>query len=86
MAFTKLNHERLQKEMKRTGLRAIDLARLLCVSRQMMNYIIHKGGKKYAPYLARIFGRKTEDMIVPERLRTPKRLKVINNKVRTKKQ
>lgn len=58
MAFKKLNHMQVWKQMAKHNLRPKDLVAPLGVSRQMVNYILYKGGRKYAKKLAKIFGCK----------------------------
>ena len=79
MAFIKLNHKAVQKEMIRAGLRAADLAKRLGVSRQMVNYIKNTGGISYAGRLARIFKCEKDTLIVSTIPKT--RFVVVNNKV-----
>ena len=64
MAYIKLNHERVQAEMRKALMRPADLARRLKISLQLANFIIHHGGRKYHEKLANIFGCKREDLII----------------------
>ena len=64
MAYTKLNHRRVQQEMDRLLMRPIDLAKILKVDRQLANYVIWHGGAKYADRLAKIFSCTKNDLLV----------------------
>jgi len=64
MAFIKLNHDRVHKEMRNALMRPIDLAKRLETNRQTVNYLLYIGGLKYAQRLANIFGCKREDLII----------------------
>lgn len=62
MSKIKLNNKLLQTLMERSGVTAKELAAHLGVSKQMMNYIIHHGGLKYAAALAKRFDCKESDL------------------------
>lgn len=64
MASIKLNHKKIQQKMKQAGLRPVDLMGKLKVSRQMVNYILHKGGVSYVGRLARIFKCPYTDLLI----------------------
>jgi hypothetical protein len=81
MASIKLNHKAIQKEMIRSGFRPVDIAKRLKVSRQMANYILHKGGVLYAGRLARIF-KCDRDSLIINAVRKPVQFVVTNNRVR----
>ena len=81
MAFTKLNHNKLQELMDRKCIRPADLAKSLGVSRQMANYIVHHGGRNYALRLARVLGCEEADIIYNVTRRV-KGYEIVNNKVR----
>jgi len=55
MAYVKLNHEKVNQMMRRKIWRPVDLAANLGISKQHVNYILKKGGLKYAPKLAELF-------------------------------
>jgi hypothetical protein len=84
MSFIKLNHNLLRTLMKKSLLRPVDLAKRMRIQRQMVNYIIHHGGVKYANDLAAIFNCKRSDLLVHEerRVRVPRGMTVVNGKVR----
>jgi len=64
MAFTQLNHRRVQQEMGKLLMRPIDLAKILKVDRQLVHYIMYRGGAKYADKLAKIFGCKRTELLI----------------------
>ena len=91
MSVAKLNHKLLQKLMETSGVRALDMARDLGVSKQMGNYIIHHGGLKYAAALAKRFDCKEKDLIFvpppvprPTLVRLPPGMVMVNGKLRRK--
>ena len=81
MAFTKLNHTKLYEFMARTGTRPCDLARSLGLSRQVINYILHNGGRKYITKLAKYFDCEEHELAIPKAI-VPKGFQTVNDKVR----
>ena len=74
MATIKLNHQLVRALMTKAFMRPIDLAARMKKSKQMTNYIIHRGGMQYAKDLAKIFKCDRLDLLTrPEiRMRLPK--------------
>jgi hypothetical protein len=64
MALIRLDHDRVNALMREARLRPVDLGDMLKLSRQMANFILHKGGTKYAGKLARIFGCTEKELLV----------------------
>ncbi len=64
MALIRLNHDKLLELMIDARLRPCEVAKRLGVSRQMMNYILYRGGTVYAGKLARIFRCAEADLLV----------------------
>jgi hypothetical protein len=80
MASIKLNHKIVNQKMKQMGYRPVDLSKKLKVSRQMVNYILYKGGVLYAGRLAQILKCDKDDIIIGA-VHKPDRFVVLNNKV-----
>jgi hypothetical protein len=64
MALIKLNNDYVRDLMARARMRPVDMARVLGVSKQLANHIIHHGGVSYAASLARIFDKKEIELLV----------------------
>ena len=62
-----LNHMKLSELMAANSLRPVDISARLNVSPQMMNYILHHGGRQYATPLSRILKCNPEDLLVISR-------------------
>lgn len=83
MALIKLNHQLVRTLMTKAFMRPIDLAARMKKSKQMTNYIIHRGGMQYARDLAKIFKCDRLDLLTrPEiRLRLPKGKRMKGNRI-----
>ncbi len=84
MAYVKLNHAKLRDLMAKTGTNPADLARSLGLSRQLVSYILHAGGRKHITRLAKYFDCKESDLSVysTSRVKLPQDFEIVNNKVR----
>ncbi len=83
MALIKLNHKIVKALMTKAFMRPIDLAKRLKKSKQITNYIIHRGGMQYATGLAKIFKCSRFDLLIrPEvRVRLPRGKRMNGNRV-----
>jgi DNA-binding Xre family transcriptional regulator len=64
MAYMKLNHKIVKIKMNKKNIRSTDLANKLGISRQLMHYILHIGGVKYAKKLSIHLGCKEKDLLI----------------------
>lgn len=62
--YIRLDHDKLISLMETNGVRPIDIAKRLRISRQLANYILHVGGVKWASKLANIFNLTRNDLII----------------------
>jgi DNA-binding Xre family transcriptional regulator len=87
MATIRLNHPLIQKKMAEKFIRPTDLAKKLGVSKQMVFFILNKGGYKYVDKLAAAFDCRVSELLIvwPEKpMKLPKGYEIINRKVRKK--
>ena len=62
--YIRLDHDKIKSLMETNGIRPIDVAKRLRISRQLANYILHVGGVKWASRLANIFKITRNDLII----------------------
>ncbi len=84
MALIKLNNALVISLMAKHFMRPADLAIALGKTKQMTNYIIHRGGMQYATRLAEIFNCKRTDLLVSAPRPILRGATVVNGKVRRK--
>jgi hypothetical protein len=85
MANVRLNHKVVQQKMAEKYLRPIDLSGKLGVSPQMVQFILYKGGFKYAEKLSIIFDCRVSELLVTyQPVLRSKEHKLVNHKVRKK--